>query len=82
MKRVHAGKHARQEQINKLARALCDETDAIALEIGLAKPHELTPWHRLSPQEQTTYIKIAERIYKRLVFNSASGIIVVMDKTN
>lgn len=68
----------RDEEIAKLAKVLCDETDAAVVELGLANPAELVPFDRLPENMKAVYTRLASRIYFRLGHDPGLGITTIL----
>lgn len=69
-----------RQQIEKLARVLCDEADATAVEMGLMKVKDAFPYDQLPDDAKAVYQKMAKRIYPRLLYNIVGGYVVVVEK--
>jgi len=69
-----------RHEIQKLARVINRELDAALLEAGFMTPDEIAPWENMNPRIRIAIEKAAEGVYNSLVYNAASGEIIVQDK--
>lgn len=69
-----------ETQIRKLARVLCEESDASVIELGLATPANFVPFDALNDASKATYENLARRMLSRLAWDANKGQIVVLDQ--